>query len=198
MLTSFVCIDFWTSRHFHLHLHPHLCCLFWPQDCLNPEITSSQPQRGHVTAIFFFPAHPALSLVRWGLKISSFSTRLNALAKGIFMERNPRWKSCKWRGSVILQILIIPVKPAALQRILWIHFWVFASQASLSHTSVCGCVTCIRSFPMEKLEQMRYLCSCWTVLSLPTPMLLKSLLSAQVCVCACVFWHAHRERFSCR
>lgn len=57
---------------------------------------------------------------------------------------------------------------------------------SLSHMSVCGCVTCIRSFPMQKLEQMRYLCSCWTVLSLPTPRLFKSLwVHRYVCVRVC-------------
>lgn len=50
-----------------------------------------------------------------GHRISPFRTWLNALAKGIFLEGNARWKSCKSRGSVILQILIIPVKPAALQ-----------------------------------------------------------------------------------
>lgn len=54
MLVSFVCIDLWISRHFHLHLHPELCSLFWPQDRLNPEILHPNP-RGAMLLNFFFP-----------------------------------------------------------------------------------------------------------------------------------------------
>lgn len=127
-----VYLDFWTFRP-----SPPLprTLLFWT--------TSPPPQRGH-SIVSFNSCRPVRN--HWGIKMSPFRTQFNILEKEIFLERNARWKSCRSIGSVILQILIIPVKPAVLEGFS-APVWVCTSQAG-PHACMSVRVSCVSDFAL--------------------------------------------------
>lgn len=147
--------------------YAHFCCLFWfldsrdfhllrewrpststqnsasffflPRNCWNPE-NCTPPPKG-VILLLSLPAAPIRILFIEEARVPLGPDLLLSGRK--FLERREREKSCLSRGSVILQLLIIPVEAAALEG---------CPAAEPVCVSVCSCAMCTCSSPIGNVR----------------------------------------------
>lgn len=158
VLISFVYIDFWTFRHFYLHLYPERGFFPAPRNYLNPETLHKPNPKGAMLLLVLIPA-----VLLWVVSIEESRSVLPGLdlillKRGYFwkemQDENPAFREEVWsyRYSHSCE--------TSSSGILCICFWACASQAGPQarvpvEFSVCQIFSCLET----QTEEMPVLAS---------------------------------------